>query len=424
MNKSKDQKEERSERHSLHTSCTFSTDRAKSPIMESSRPPIRFGVLGCAEIARKVSRAIRLSPNATLAAVGSRTFEKAAKFAKENGFPDSAKVYGSYEAVLDDPEVDAVYMPLPTSLHLKWAVMAAAKKKHLLLEKPVALNVEELDEILEACESSGVQFMDSTMWMHHPRTAAMKEFLSDSSLFGDLKSMYSSLTFAGSKDFLDNDIRVKPDLDALGALGDTGWYCIRSILWAADIHLPKSVVALPGTVFNNAGVIMACSASLSWEDGKTATFHCSFLSNLTMDMTAVGSNGTLHLRDYVIPFEESKASFFTSVKSTPNELSTGWRQKPSEQIVHTELPQEVLMVTEFSRLVGGIKFDGAATDKNWPTLSRKTQLVLDAVKRSIDKGGQIVEFQHLGMSGGGGSILASGPLPFLTMKVISIPQLT
>lgn len=345
-------------------------------------PPIKFGILGCAGIARKVSRAIRLVPNAALYAVGSRTLEKAAKFAKDNGFPELAKVYGSYEDVLDDPEVDVVYVPLPTSLHIKWAV---------LLEKPVALNVAELDTILEACESNGLQFMDSTMWMHHPRTAKMKEFLSDSSLFGEFQSAYSSLLFAASKDFLENNIRVNPNLDALGVLGDAGWYCIRSILWAADFQLPNSVVALPGTVFNSVGVITACSAALNWEGGKTATFNCSFFGNLTMDMIVVGNNGTLHVRDYIIPFEENQASFFTSEKSGLLGLQTGWVQKPSENVIKTDLPQEALMVREFSRLVGSIKFDGAKPEKSWPMLSRKTQLVLDAVKASIDKGHQIVE---------------------------------
>ncbi|XP_028100491.1 uncharacterized oxidoreductase At4g09670-like [Camellia sinensis] len=175
-----------------------------------------------------LSRAIRLAPNASISAIGSRSIDKASKFASENGFPASAKVYGSYEAVLDDPEVDAVYVPLPTSLHLKWAVLAAEKKKHLLLEKPVALDVKELDTILEACESNGVQFMDATMWMHHPRTAKMKEFLSDPLRFGQLKSIHSIFTFDAGPDFLNNNIRVKPEL---GALGDAGWYCIRAILW-------------------------------------------------------------------------------------------------------------------------------------------------------------------------------------------------
>lgn len=130
-----------------------------------------------------------MSPNSTISAIGSRSLEKATSFAKENDFPESAKVYGSYEAVLDDPDVDAVYIPLPSGLHLRWAVLAAEKKKHILLEKPVAPNVKELDVILEACESNGVQFMDATMWMHHPRTVQMKEFLADPRRFGRVKTV-------------------------------------------------------------------------------------------------------------------------------------------------------------------------------------------------------------------------------------------
>jgi len=121
--------------------------------------PIRFGILGCVEIARKVSRAINLSPNATLYAIGSRSIEKVTKFSASNNFPSHAKVYGSYNAVLDDPGVDVVYIPLPTSLHLHWAVLAAQNKKHLLLHKPVALNVVELDKILEACQSNGCYYV-------------------------------------------------------------------------------------------------------------------------------------------------------------------------------------------------------------------------------------------------------------------------
>ncbi|XP_051126629.1 uncharacterized oxidoreductase At4g09670-like [Andrographis paniculata] len=355
--------------------------------------PIKFGILGCANIARKLSRAIRLSPNSELYAIGSRSVERAAKFAKDNGFPDSAKVYGSYDAVLDDPEVDAVYMPLPTSLHVKWAVLAAGKKKHLLLEKPVALNVAELDLILEACESAGVQIMDATMWMHHPRTAKMEEFLFDSSRFGELKFVHSSFSFAADKNFLENDIRVKPDLDALGALGDAGWYCIRAILWAADYRLPKSVVSLGGTVLNSAGVIIACGASMEWDDGKTATFHCSFTANMTMDATVVGTNGVLRVNDFVIPYEENRASFLSAAeKPGIDENLQEWEPVPAEEtVVATESPQEALMVSEFSRLVGNIKFRGASPEKRWPELSRKTQVVLDAVKASIDNSDQVIE---------------------------------
>ncbi|XP_029128996.1 uncharacterized oxidoreductase At4g09670-like [Cajanus cajan] len=104
-----------------------------------------------ADIARKVSRAVTLAPNAALHAVGSRSLDKVRAFAVANGFPAAAKVYGSYEAVLQDPvDVDAVYVPLPTSLHVRWVVLAARSKKHVLLEKPVALSASEFDEIVEA----------------------------------------------------------------------------------------------------------------------------------------------------------------------------------------------------------------------------------------------------------------------------------
>ncbi|KAE8100339.1 hypothetical protein FH972_018246 [Carpinus fangiana] len=352
---------------------------------------IRFGIIGCAEIARKVSRAIALASNATVTAIGSRSLDKATRFASANNFPPDAKIYGSYEAVLDDPDVDAVYLPLPTSLHIHWAVLAAQKKKHVLLGKPVALSAVEFDTIIEACESNGVQFMDGTMWMHHPRTAKMREFLSDKQHFGQLKSVHSCFTFGADRDFLVNDIRVKPDLDAHGALGDSGWYCIRSILWAVDYELPKTVIALRGPVFNEVGVILSCGASLSWEDGKVATFHCSFLSNLTMDVTAVGTKGTLHLHDFIIPFEEKEASFSAGSELAFNELVTGWVPLPSKHTIRTDLPQEALMVREFSRLVENIKAKGLNPEKKWPTISRKTQLLLDAVKASIERGFETVE---------------------------------
>ncbi|CAK9161802.1 unnamed protein product [Ilex paraguariensis] len=352
---------------------------------------VRFGILGCANIARKVSRAMKLAPNCAITAIGSRSIEKASQFAAENEFPASAKVYGSYDAVLDDPDVEAVYIPLPTSLHLRWAVLAAEKKKHVLLEKPVALNVKELDTILEACESNGVQYMDATMWMHHPRTAKMREFLSDPQRFGQLKSVHSIFSYVGGPEFLKDDIRIKPDLDALGALGDTGWYCTRAILWANEYELPKTVTALPEPEYNEAGVILSCGALLRWTDGKTATFYCSFLTNLTMDITALGTNGYLCVHDFVIPFQENGAPFYEASNSRFANLAIGIEPVPSEHAIDTDLPQEALMVQVFANLVAGINEKGASPEKKWPTISRKTQLVIDAVMASIEKDFEPVE---------------------------------
>ncbi|KAK9713137.1 hypothetical protein RND81_06G005800 [Saponaria officinalis] len=352
---------------------------------------VRFGIMGCAEIAKKFSRAMNLCPNATLHAVASRTIAKVQAFATANSLPPTTVLYGSYEALLDDPDIDAVYIPLPTSLHLSWAVATARKKKHVLLEKPTAVNVTELDQIISACEENGVQFMDCTMWVHHPRARVMADFFSDPKRFGQLKSIQTCFTYSGGNDFPENDIRMRPDLDSLGALGDVGWYCIRASLFAANYQLPKFATALRNPVYNNAGVIMSCGASLLWENGAVATFHCSNLAHLTMDIAAVGTNGSLKVTDFVIPYEEKSASLSILSNSNFNEISLGWTGKPIEQVVKTELPQEVLLMKEFSTLVDGIKNHRLSPEKKWPTITRKTQLIIDAIVASISRGFEPVE---------------------------------
>ncbi|CAK7346697.1 unnamed protein product [Dovyalis caffra] len=110
-----------------------------------------------------------------------------------------------------------------------------------------------------------------------------------------------------------------------------------------------------------------------------------------MDITAIGTAGTLHLNDFIVPFGEKEASFTTSSKSEFTDLVTAWVPAPSRHTVTTDLPQEACMVTEFARLVGNIKANGAKPDPKWPTISRKTQLILDAVKTSISEGLKPVE---------------------------------
>ncbi|KAL5982034.1 hypothetical protein ACLOJK_016102 [Asimina triloba] len=203
--------------------------------------------------------------------------------------------------------------------------------------------------------------------------------------------IHSTFGFFADSDFLERDIRVKPDLDALGALGDVGSYCIRSIMWAADYELPKTVTVLPGPVFNKAGVRLTCGASLLREDEKIATFLCSFQFNLAMDVTALGTRGTLHLNDFAIPFQQSSCRFSFASKSGFTELMTGWKPLPSEHVVTTELPQEVFMVKEFASLAASIRDSGSKPDTKWLGISRKTQLVLDAVKASLDRGSASID---------------------------------
>ena len=187
---------------------------------------------------------------------------------------------------------------------------------------------------------------------------------------------------------------MKPDLDALGSLGDQGWYCIRAILLAANYELPKTVVASREPVLNQDGVILDCGASLYWDDGRVATFQCSFLANLTMDITAIGTKGTLHVHDFVIPHQEKEASFSAGTETSFNDLVTGWDIQQRKQTVETNLPQEALLIREFAHLVGEIKYKNSKPEKKWPMISRKTQLVLDAVKASIERGFEPVQIQE------------------------------
>ncbi|XP_010499960.1 PREDICTED: uncharacterized oxidoreductase At4g09670-like [Camelina sativa] len=335
--------------------------------------PIRIGLLSCTKIVRKLSRAIKLSPNATISAIATTTssIEEAKSFAESNNFPPSTKIHGSYESLLEDPDVDAVYLPIPASLHVEWAVRAARQGKHILLDKPVALNVSEFDQIVEACEVNGVQFMDGTRWMHNPRAAKIMDFIKDF----EIKTVHSCFSFLANENFLRNDIRVKPGLDGLGALGDAGWYTIQAALVANNFKLPKTVTALPGPVLNDDGIVLSCGALFDWEEeGITATIYCSFLANLTMEITAIGAKGTVSVHDFVIPYRETEAAFTTS--------SGGCCL--SEHKVMTELPQEACMVIEFARLVGEVKNRGAKPDGFSLSFSRKTQLLVDAVKESID----------------------------------------
>lgn len=141
-------------------------------------------------------------------------------------------------------------------------------------------------------------------------------------------------------------------------------------------------------------MILSCGSSLHWENGKSATFHCSFLTYLTFDVTVLGTKGCLRLHDLTLPFEESfgYGTFSEASETDYGKIESGrWCPKPNEHVVETKFSQDACMVKEFSNLVQKVKHCGMKPEKAWPIASRKTQLVLDAVKESIEKGYQPVE---------------------------------
>ncbi|CAN0913626.1 Uncharacterized oxidoreductase At4g09670 [Linum grandiflorum] len=351
----------------------------------AENPRLRFGIIGCTRTATKVTRAILLNPTTTIHAISSASSssEEARQFADANELPETVKICSSHDEVLDDPNVDAVYVPVPVGQHSRWGVAVAERKKHLLLEKPGAVDLGELDKVLEACERNGVQFMDATMWLHHPRTKMMKEeFISDSKLVGKIGLIHTTATAFIPRQFFETPIPGRPAMDPLGALGEMGWYAIGAVLWAKDLHLPSSVTALPDITRSSTGVILSCSAQLHYEDedNTVATVHCSFLSHITMELEIVGANGSLYLGDFLLPYNEKSAEFNFTWMAKFVDRDLGWNVKPRRVEVLNEAPQEVLMVQEFVRIVS------SGCGKKWVEICRKTQLVMDSIVKSIELG--------------------------------------
>ena len=157
-----------------------------------SESTLRWGVISTANIGRAaVNPAIQASNNGELVAVASRDPARAREFAEQWGI---RRHYGSYQALLDDPNIDAVYNPLPNSLHAEWTVKAASAGKHILCEKPLALNEAECRQMAAAADANGVKLLEAFMYRFHPRTQRVLEMVRSGDV-GDLKVIRSSFTF-------------------------------------------------------------------------------------------------------------------------------------------------------------------------------------------------------------------------------------
>eukprot|EP00244_Chara_vulgaris_P009795 TRINITY_DN4292_c0_g2_i1.p1 TRINITY_DN4292_c0_g2~~TRINITY_DN4292_c0_g2_i1.p1 ORF type:complete len:378 (-),score=65.79 TRINITY_DN4292_c0_g2_i1:752-1885(-) len=351
---------------------------------------IRFGILGCANIARKIVRALHMVDGTEAYAIGSRSLAKAQAFAEATRMKPghNIKCYGHYEELLDDPLVDVVYIPLPSGLHREWVLKAASKGKHVLLEKPVALELQEFDDMRLACAKAGVQLMDGTMFVHHPRMHAVKEIIKDKKQLGDLVSMYAVCSmFRNTETFMKSNIRTQKHLDGLGALGGNGWYCIRAMLWAMDYKLPKEVYAWPHSVLNDKGVIMQCGANLFWDNGVVGNMEASFMAAMRLTFEVSGTHAVVSMPDFVLPASEDIGVY--EIRKLTVDESRFWGKVIDvyAEEVPTELPQEALMVEEMARLVRGLKNGTGKIDRHWEEIAWKTQLVLNAIDESIRLGG-------------------------------------
>ena len=194
--------------------------------MQMSTPKTRWGILSTAEIAQKNWKAILNSGNGIVSAVASRDLKRSRAFIgacqSEAPFTQAPRPFGSYEALLADSDMDAVYIPLPTGLRKEWVIRAAEARKHIVSEKPCASSLADLREMFDACRHHRVQFMDGVMFMHSGRLEKIRELLDDGSTIGRIKRITSAFNFYGGEEFVAQNIRAHSVLEPYGSLGDLG----------------------------------------------------------------------------------------------------------------------------------------------------------------------------------------------------------
>jgi xylose dehydrogenase (NAD/NADP) len=262
--------------------------------------PLRWGLLSTARINRALIPAIRAAARSELTTVASRTIARAEAYATEWQIPRAA---GSYDALLADPEIDIVYIPLPNHLHAEWTVRALEAGKHVLCEKPLALSVAEADRIAGACRATGKVAAEAFMYRHHPLTHAAQAFAAGGRL-GAIKSYRGAFSFLLTRD---GDVRLDPAMGG-GSLWDVGCYPLS---YANLIAGAAPVEAFGWQRASDRGVDLECFAMLRYADGSVAQFDCGFAGPFRAEMEIVGSGGTLRI---VRPFKTDERSrlVFTS----------------------------------------------------------------------------------------------------------------
>jgi predicted dehydrogenase len=242
---------------------------------------VRMGVLGAAKIARSFISGVQPSTRVVVAAVASRTAEKAESFARETGV---GRFHGSYEALLADPEIDAIYNPLPNSLHAEWSIRACEAGKHVLCEKPLCTTGEEARAMFAAARKNGVHLVEGYPYRAQPQTISLLERI-DSGAIGQLQLIQASFGFtlaAGP------NIRTSSNL-AGGSLMDAGSYPVSLIRMAAK-ERPSRVHAVAHW---SHGVDRALAATLEFKSGLLAQITSSFSTSLHRQALIAGTAGVI-----------------------------------------------------------------------------------------------------------------------------------
>ena len=329
---------------------------------ERSRP-LRWGVVGTGRIANQMAPMIKLASSCELAAVSSRNMATAEAFASEHG---AGAAFDSWLEMIASPGVDAIYIATPTSVREEIAIVAANHGKHVLAEKPFS-SLDSLRRITAACNSNGVGFMDGTHFVHHPRTAQVRDSLPG--VTGKPWSLDSAFQ-AGLADR--GNIRFDPDLEPLGAVGDLGWYNMRA---AVEYLAPDTVMTSANSIIRRdkiTGAAVSGSGIIAFDDGSSMTWNCGFDSGaLIIDLRITGQDGVIAMSDFTVNRPDGSAAY------TVRKGGFGAGGKTDVFEVASSQPGAALMFEDFAFMLGDAGKQAASI-----RASERTQMLLDAAWQS------------------------------------------
>jgi len=328
--------------------------------------PLRFGILGTARIARSFVQGLRPSRRVIVSAVASRDSDKARAFAKDL---EIARHFGSYEALLADPDIDAVYVPLPNSLHAEWSIAAVRAGKHVLCEKPLAATAGEARAMFDAARRHGVHLVEGYPYRAQPQTLKLRELLGGG-IIGDVRLIQATFGFTlGAGD----NIRLDPRLGG-GALMDVGVYPVSLAQMIAGTR-PTRVHAVAHWA---GGIDRTLVATLQFASGLLAQINCSFDTAPHRQALIAGSKGVI---------ETTYMNHTSSAQQAVLRLRVGTDKDAVDSLVQTSPVNGFLAEAEsLERLVraGPAEWSGAT-----PEESIDVMLTLEAILGSARSGAAV-----------------------------------
>jgi xylose dehydrogenase (NAD/NADP) len=247
--------------------------------------PVRWGIISTAAINRLVIPPAQASEAIDLIAVASRDEARAREYAQQWGIE---RAYGSYEALLADPEVEAVYISLPNSLHCPWSIRALEAGKHVLCEKPLSRRAAEVEEAFAVAERTGRLLMEAFMYRHNPQTRELQRLV-DEGAIGNLRLVRTAFSFTMGDP---QNVRMLPDVDG-GGLMDVGCYCVSGCRLLAG----EPDQAYGEQVVGPTGVDVVFAATMRFADGVFGQIDCGLALPNRDELEAIGDAGSLFLDD-------------------------------------------------------------------------------------------------------------------------------